>query len=83
MSEVTIEAIAKLLKEEFKIELDPIKATLAEHTKILNIHTAALDQLLTEKKNREDEKIVNVHRFERLERWAVQAGEKLGIKLEL
>lgn len=83
MSEVTIEAIAKLLKEEFKIELGPIKATLAEHTKILNIHTAALDQLLKEKKARDEEETVSAERFDRLEHWAVLAGKKLGIKLEL
>ena len=60
-----------------------IPATLKSITETLNSHTAVLEQLLTEKKNREEEKIASTNRFDRLERWAVLAGEKLGIKLEL
>ena len=79
MSNVTLEGIAKLLE----VELKPIKATLAEHTKILNTHSAALDTLLSKKKIKEDEKIVSADRFDRLEHWAQLVGKRLGIKLEL
>ena len=83
MSEVTIEAIAKLLKEEFKIELDPIKTRLVAIEEVLATHTAALEQLLTEKKNKDEGKTISAERFDRLEHWAFQVGKKLGIKLEL
>lgn len=76
MSDVTLKAIEELLDNMFDKKLEPIQKTL-------DAHTAALEQVLTEKKNREDEKIVNAHRFERLEQWATLAGKKLGIKLEL
>ncbi len=62
--------------QAFSSRFDSIESTLTAHT-------AALEQLLTEKKNRDEEKIVNAERFERLEHWAVLAGKKLGIKLEL
>ncbi|MCL5666492.1 MAG: hypothetical protein M1383_01860 [Patescibacteria group bacterium] len=86
MTEVNLENITKLFREELKplnSRLDSIELTLEKHTKILDTHTAALDRLLKEKKDREEEKQVSEHRFERLENWAAQVGEKLGIKLEL
>jgi len=39
--------------------------------------------MLTEKKNREENEKVSNQRFDRLENWALQVGNKLGIKLEL
>jgi hypothetical protein len=69
MSNVTLEGIAALLKEE----LHPIRETLAEHTKILSEHTntlsqhtAVLEKLLTEKKSKTDKETVSAHRFDRL-----------------
>jgi hypothetical protein len=79
MSEISLEAIADLLKTEFK----PINETLAQHTQLLNKHTAMLDGLAMDVKILLDEKIITAHRFERLEHWAQQVGQKLGIKLEL
>lgn len=83
MSSITLEGIAKLLAKLLKVELDPIKTRLSTIEKILEIHTSALEKLLTEKKVREDERIISADRFDRLEHWAVLVGNKLGIKLEL
>ena len=86
MSEVTLEGIAALLK----VELEPIRETLdehtrilSEHTEILSQHTAALDELLTDKKNRVNNEAIIAHRFERIEHWAQEVGPKVGVKLEL
>jgi hypothetical protein len=76
MSNVTLEGIAELLK----IEVGPIKETLAEHTKTLALHTAALETLLTEKKNRDDAKTVKDNRLDYLEKWAKQVSQKFGIE---
>jgi hypothetical protein len=79
MSNITLGAIAELLKTELK----PINETLAQHTELLNKHTTMLDGLATDVKTLLDEKTITVHRFERLEHWAQQVGQELGIKLEL
>lgn len=83
MSNVTLEGISKVIK----VELEPIKEilaehtkTLTEHTKTLSAHTAALDQLLTEKKNKDDNKIVGDSRLDYLEKWAKQVSQKFGIE---
>ena len=65
MSEVTLEAIEELLDGMFDKKLEPIQ-------KVLVAHTAALEKLLTEKKNKDEEKIVSAERFDRLEHWAFQ-----------
>ena len=86
MSNVTMEGIAALLKEELEpinTRLAAIEETLSEHTETLSQHTAALDLLLRERKNKSDNETVSAHRFERLEQWAQQVGLKLGIKLPL
>lgn len=66
-----------------KVGLDPIKKDLKEQCAILDTHTKALDQLLTRKKTKDDENTVSAARFDRLEHWAKQVGEKIGVKLEL
>ena len=76
MSNVTLEGIAALLK----VELDPIRETLAEQTKTLALHTAALETLLTEKKTRDDNKTVKDSRIDYLEKWAKQVSRKFGIE---
>lgn len=83
MSNITLEGIASLLK----VELNPIKTTLdehtkilVEHTKILSTHTAALDLLLTEKKNRDENKTVGDSRLDYIEKWAKQVSQKFGIE---
>lgn len=76
MSDVTLEGIAALLK----LELDPIRKTLAEHTKTLASHTAALEILLTEKKNRDEAKTVKDDRLDYLEKWAKQVSQKFGVE---
>ena len=63
--------------------VDEIKTDLAEMKTTLAAHTTSLDNLLTAKKNKADEKTVSENRFDRLEHWAQLVGRKLGIKLEL
>ena len=74
------EAIEQLLDlkldEKFDEKLKPIQKTLDQHTE-------TLAGLATDFKTLLNEKTVSAERFERLERWAEQVGEKLGIKLEL
>ena len=76
MSNVTLEGISALLKTE----LNPIDKTLTEHTKTLALHTTALETLLTEKKNRDDNKTVDDGRLEYLEKWAKQVSQKFGVE---
>ena len=86
MSKITLEGIAALLKVEFdpiNTRLTAIEETLVEHTQILSQHTAALDELLTDKKNRVNNEAIIAHRFERIEHWAQEVGPKVGVKLQL
>jgi cob(I)alamin adenosyltransferase len=80
MSEITLEAIEQLLDvkldEKFDAKLAPIQKTLDDHT-------AALASLATDVKTLLQEKTVSAERFERLEHWAQQVGERLGTKLEI
>jgi hypothetical protein len=79
MSNVTLEGIASLLKEELKpinARLESIEATQAKHT-------TNLANLATDVKKVLDEKTVSAKRFDRLEQWAQLVCEKLGIRLEL
>lgn len=66
-----VETNLKPINERF----DKIEATL-------EVHTRALDRLLKDMENRETEKLVFVHRMERIENWAKQVAEKTGIKIE-
>lgn len=82
MSNVTLESISAVIKSELEpvnTKLGAIEETLVEHTKTLAQHTAALEQLLMEKKNRDDNKTVGDGRMDYLEAWAKQVGQKLGI----
>ena len=79
MSNITLEGISELLK----LELDPIKKTQAEHTKTLRTLGGAVDELLTEKRKRDENKIVRDYRVSNLEEWAVKAAKKLNLKFEV
>ena len=86
MPEITLVGIANVIKEELK----PVNEKLAEnskilsnHTAILNTHTTCLQMLLSKKKVKDDNKTIETFRFDRLEKWAKQAGGKIGLKLEL
>ena len=63
--------------------VDELARTVAQVQLTVNGHTTALDQLLTKKQSKEDNTTVSVARFDRIEQWAQQVGQKLGIKLEL
>ena len=62
--------------EDLSKTVDQIKLTQDNHTMVLG-------QMVTEKKKKEDKKVISEDRFDRLEHWAVLVGKKLGIKLEL
>jgi hypothetical protein len=79
MAEVTLSAIEQLLD----LKLEPINIKLTAIEEIVSGHTATLDALARDVKVLRDEKAISVTRFERLEHWAHQVGEKLGIKLEV
>ena len=86
MANITLEGIANVIREELKPvneRLDKVESMLGTIETIQNQHTAALTQLLTEKKNKEEEKLVSAERFDRLEHWARQVGLRIGIKLKL
>ena len=78
MSNVTLEGIAALLKEE----LEPIRETLAEHSQILSQHTAALVEIAADVKTLLDHKTLTDHRLERIEHWAQEVGPKVGVRIE-
>ncbi len=71
--------LAANLVEEFH----EVPATLKSIVRTLDSHTAVLEQRLSKKKAKDEEKTVSVERFDRLEHWAALVGKKLGIKLEL
>jgi hypothetical protein len=83
MSEITLAAIAKTMETVLKQELDPIKTTLAGHTELFNQHTTLLDSIAKDVKILLDEKTIAAARLARLEKWAQQVGEKVGVKLDL
>ena len=76
MSNVTLEAIEGLLDGK----LSPINTKLQSIEEVLAQHTAALEVLLTEKKNRDEAKTVKDGRLDYLEKWAKQVSQKFGIE---
>jgi predicted nucleic acid-binding Zn-ribbon protein len=98
MSELTLKAIEQLLDTKLDEKLKPLKTGMANlatseelqstNTRLttiegtLNNHTTALANLATDVNKLLDEKTVSAERFERLEHWAHQVGEKIGVKLE-
>lgn len=86
MPEITLEAIAEVIREELKpinAKVDSLDDRLSSVENTLNRHTTMLDGLAKDVKTLLDEKAITMHRFERLEHWAEQVGQQLGIKLEL
>ncbi len=80
MAELTLQAIEELmdgmLDKKLSEQLEPIKATLSNHT-------ASLELLLTQKQAKDDNTVVDTYRVDRLEEWAKQAGNKIGVQIEL
>lgn len=79
MPEITIKAIEQLLDAK----LEPINTRLGAIEETLGGHTTALANIATDVKNLLDHKTVTEHRLERIEHWAQQVGQKVGLKLEL
>lgn len=71
-----MEAIEELFDYKFESALEPIKKTQREHS-------AALEELLLDKKKREENKQVHDYRVENLEGWAGKVAKKLDIKFEV
>jgi hypothetical protein len=74
------QAVKNLATQE---SVDELAKTVAQMQITVNGHTTALDHLLKKKQGKGDDKTVSVARFDRLELWAQQVGQQLGIKLEL
>jgi Tat protein secretion system quality control protein TatD with DNase activity len=95
MPEITLSAIEQLLDKQLKPiktvmaslatsqELTEIKTTQAGVAATVGVHTTLLDGIAKDVKTLLDEKTIAAARLARLEKWAQQAGEKIGIKLDL
>ena len=64
-------------------DLKDIKTRLAKVETTQAKHTTQLDGIAKDVKTLLDEKAITTARFDRLEKWALQVGEKIGIKLEV
>ncbi len=86
MAELTLKAIEDLLDtklEPIDTKLSAIEETVTAHTATLASHTDTLDAVAKDIKVLLQAKVVTEYRLERMEHWAAQVGNKLGIKLEL
>lgn len=84
MSNVTLEAIENLFDSKLEEKLEAkLEEKLAPIRTTLDNHTAILEQLTTQQKNKTDENTVSVYRVDRLEAWAEKAGSQIGVPLEL
>jgi hypothetical protein len=79
MSEVTLEAIAGLLKEE----LDPIKIDLVEVKQTVTQHSSALFELSKDVKELKEEVILNNRKFDKHEQAITFTVDKVGIAPEI
>lgn len=80
MSQVTLKAIEDLMDNMLDKKLDE---KLEPVIKTQKQHTAALAQLMTEKKAKDDSKTVTGDRLDNLEEWGQKVGDKVGVKLAL
>ncbi len=80
MPEVTLKAIEDLLDLKLDEKLD---AKLAPIQQSQRDHTTALDNIAKDVKLLLDEKTISAARIDRLEKWAHEAGEKIGVQLDL
>jgi hypothetical protein len=78
MSEITLEGISQVIREELK----PVKETLAEHTRVLESHTTALDGLAKDVKTLLGDRAVTTHRIESVEKVVKELAIKAGLKLD-
>ena len=80
---ITLEAVAKVVEEVIKTELQPVKDDLADVKTIQRSHTDSLEKLLTKKKTKEDEVVIAASRLDRLEAFCKSAAKQLNIKFDL
>jgi len=92
MSEPTLTDIASTLSKvatntaNLVVDMAEVKTDIKDLKGIkdvVNSHTGTLDKILTTTTKFDTERMVETERIKRLENWAVQVGEKLGIKLEV
>jgi hypothetical protein len=94
--DVTLKAIGDLLDrkldekldERFGVEFDErfdkkLKSGVESIMTTLRKHSAMLEELLVEKRKREENKQIRDYRVENLEGWAGKVGKKLEIKFEV
>ncbi len=63
--------------------VDDLAGRLTTVETSLGVHTTALTNIATDVKTLLEHKTTTDHRLERIEHWAQQAGEKIGVKLEV
>lgn len=67
---------------ELDNKLEPINTKLAAIEETVSSHTASLDAIAKDVKVLLQAKIVSEYRLEKIEHWAQQVGDKVGIRLE-
>jgi|GEM_PF-2554023 len=82
MSNVTLEAIDKLLESKFDEKLGPINTKLDALTEIVSGHTATLDAIVKQTKDWNAEMAVMRNRMERYEKALKQMALKLNLDIE-
>lgn len=82
MSEITLEGVAAVIREELKLELDPISSRLDNVENTLNQHTDLLDSIAKDVKILLDDRIITTHRIERMEKVVKELALKAGLKLD-
>lgn len=65
------------------VDVSEMKTEVKEVHTTVNNHTGTLDKVLTTTNKLFAERLVATDRLKRLENWAEQVGQKLGIKLEV
>ena len=65
------------------VDMSEVKTELKQVHDAVDSHTGTLDKILVTTSKLDSERLVETERLKRLENWALQVGEKLGIKLEV
>lgn len=64
-------------------KLEELSKTVYKHTATLKAHGEQLDELVTDKRNRDNDKTIKDYRVSQLEEWAIKAGNKINLKFEV
>lgn len=83
MSEVTIEAIGKLLESKFDEKLEPLNTKLDAIQETVASHTASLDAIAKDVKDLNEKMSVANHRADKHEQAIKFTAEKIGVAEEI